>query len=311
MNALQEILNSGEVSEKTRKMVESLERTGKLALEAYYDETSDFYQHAKSELIADRFSLNISSEKDIFLYHYTSISSFEKILRSGNFLMTSIYYENDPKEMRYTCDLVCVALEEMGAGIEIREIFKKLFQTPIFDSYVWSFSLNAASQALQNYGEIALGFDAQSLGDDLSKQFEIKDYEATANDQGFVMLLKVEYDRDIQMEYIRPIAREWWYAYQNIDKDPDDMGNLIQICLGVTAILSICFKQPILRQEEEVRFVVMHAIEDNKLHPDNYMNEKPVISAKIAPALLNKVIVTHKAKERQNEVKQILEEKWF
>ena len=44
--------------------------------------------------------------------------------------MTSIYYENDPKEMRYTCDLVCVALEEMGAGIEIREIFKKLFQTP-------------------------------------------------------------------------------------------------------------------------------------------------------------------------------------
>ena len=125
------------------------------------------------------------------------------------------------------------------------------------------------------------------------------------------MLLKVEYDRDIQMEYIRPIAREWWYAYQNIDKDPDDMGNLIQICLGVTAILSICFKQPILRQEEEVRFVVMHAIEDNKLHPDNYMNEKPVISAKIAPALLNKVIVTHKAKERQNEVKQILEENGF
>lgn len=289
------LLNKKEVPTETKEMINTLNEQGKSALNDFYDENSDFYQHAEPSILANKLSLD-PTVSDFMIYHYTNVESFQKIAESKEFYIKSIYYENDPEEVTYTYQLAERELSRLGAPEEVCSIFSQMVKSQTFDHYVWSFSLNPASQALQNYGDIALGFSAKELGNHINH----------IRENGFTLLINIIYDEKIQLKYIRPIMRQWWYAYQNIYIDPDDMMKIIISCFGVLSFLSICFKNHRLYQEEEIRFVFMNINDDNQLHFDKTVNGNPIIALRLEPTLLKELIVTHKADKKIDQIKKIL-----
>lgn len=115
------------VEKKLKEELWNVNNEGVKALRELVDENSVFQKHTSGENIARRFDVDpLKVDTD---YHYTDIRRLEKINR----LSTIIY-----KRMRKTA-------------------FNQDTQSTIFDSYIWSFSANKNNQALNNYGEIAIG----------------------------------------------------------------------------------------------------------------------------------------------------------
>lgn len=90
---------------------------GMQLLNDYYDKNSNFYQHAQPEIIANEFYADPNKLKK--LYHYTSYEAFERILSSSTFLIGSIHYMNDNKEIKYVYELMKKELKLLGAPNDI------------------------------------------------------------------------------------------------------------------------------------------------------------------------------------------------
>ncbi len=311
LEKLNKILESSKIPEAIRKMIDNLDEDGKTALNDFYDENSDFNRHAKPDLIAHRFYPDEKGVTD--LYHYTTVDSLKKIVFSKTFYFGSIHSMNDKKEVDYTYELGKKELENLGANsTEINEFFASRKKLP-WDQYIWSFSANKNSMALQNYGEIALSFNRQKIQENLSKRFSIGANSFSDFDvgNGFVFPLKVEYNKENQLEYINPVAREWLYAYRNLNKDPYDMLEIMKHSMGALFLFSLCFKNPCLYQEEEIRFVVLKINDNNDINPEKVINNRPFISCDFNPELLRSIVLSHKAYTRENSIRKILDQSGF
>ena len=99
------------------------------------------------------------------------------------------------------------------------------------DVYVWSFSENDYSQALSNYGDIALGFDSQGIMEQLASYYSKgkKTLDEYTVGNAYVFPVKVEYDYEVQSKYIKALAHAWLVAHDNFKYDPDDM----EVIIGV------------------------------------------------------------------------------
>lgn len=311
MKELEKILKDPKVSEDVKRIVQSMNKDGLQLLNDYYDENSNFYQRAQPELIANEFYANPKKIKN--LYHYTTYEAFEKILSSSTFLIGSIHYMNDDKEIKYVYELMKKELKLLGAPDYIILKLEELNTILPDDVYVWSFSENDYSQALSNYGDIALGFDNQEIMECLasyySKRKKTLDEYTVGN--AYVFPLKVEYDYEVQSKYITTLAHAWYVAHDNFEKDPYDMDEIIKSIVQALHFFSLFFKNPILRQEEEIRYIIFNINEDNLLNPELYMNNKPFTSCKITNEILKEIIINPNSDKNIKEVKSMLIRKGF
>lgn len=306
METLNKILNSGNIPFNTIEMIKKLDEDGKKLLNDYYDEDSDLWKYVQREKIAKRFY----ADPDIVetLYHYTSYDSFEKIIDSYQFLVGSIHFMNDNQELKYTFNMMKNELENIGAPREVIQNFESFVAEVQLDAYIWSFSENNHSQALQNYGDIALGFNNQQIMNQLGTKYSkgAKNLNEYTIGNAYVFPVKVEYDSSIQRNHINTIAKSWYTCVRNINIDPDDMSQILGDLVQALIFFSLIFKNPKLYQEEEIRFIVLKIGENDKINPDLYLNQKPVINCEFKSEMIQKVILSNKLKNHFDAVKRSL-----
>lgn len=306
MKELAKMLKDSNVPESVKRTVQSMSKEGRQLLNDYYDLNSNFYQRVQPELIANEFYANPKKIKN--LYHYTTYEAFEKILSSSTFLIGSIHYMNDDKEIKYVYELMKKELKLLGAPDYIILKLEELNTILSYDVYVWSFSENDYSQALSNYGDVALGFDSQEIMEHLASYYSKgkKTFDEYTIGNAYVFPLKVEYDYEVQSKYIKTLAHAWVVAHDNLKYDPDDMKEIMVSVALALDFFSLFFKRKYLRQEEEIRYIIFKINEDNILNPEMYINNKPFTSCKITNEMLKEVVINPKSGKKVDEVTDIL-----
>lgn len=301
------------VEKKVKAELSDLNDEGIKALKALMDGNSDFQKHASGENIARRFY--VDPLKVDTVYHYTDISVLKKLIYSRQFYMGSAYHMNDPLEIKYTYDISQKILDEMGASQDEKMAFNQDTKSTIFDSYIWSFSANKNNQALNNYGEIAIGIDVQKLQNHLANRNTNLYFENMHEGNGYTFPLYVEYNEEIQNEYLRSVLKEWLLAYRGLKNTPLEKvaSDIAFECIQALFLFSLCFKRHLLYQEEEIRFVVERISISKEQKPDTHFNNRPVIITDFTPDMVSSIVVSHKngADKRIKEIKQYLIEHGF
>ncbi|MBM6812972.1 hypothetical protein [Limosilactobacillus reuteri] len=286
---------------------------GFAAIEEFQNKNSDFQQHANKYNIARRFYADPSDNKRV--YHYTKLDNLNEILSSGMFYMGSINDMNDPMEVKYTYELAVKVLKSIGAENHEISVFQKDYRVDFFDTYLWSFSYSDYNQALQNYGDIALGFDTQQIQTALANRYTKPYFQNMQVGNAYVFSLKVEYNLDIQKNYITSVMSEWLRAYRGL-RYPKTLpiANAIRLeCLQALFLFSLCFKRYKYHQEEEIRFVLEKLTKDNKSQSDLLFNGYPKSIAKITSNMLKEIVVTHTngADKKLKMIRAILDKNGF
>ncbi|UQS85666.1 hypothetical protein MOO46_03705 [Apilactobacillus apisilvae] len=290
------------------KIYDSLNQYGKSALNSITDENSDYQKHSHDH-IYKHFYINAHDIGEI--YHYTSIGALKNIVKTKLFYVGYIHSMNDPLEVRYTYRVAIKYLQQLGATKDEIKIFINDYQNINYDSYVWSFSPNRNSQALANYGDVALGFDSQKIQKKLSDQYTCPNFKRMEEGYGYVFPLKVEYDQNVHQEFIQPIIQEWLNSYRGLNGIWNSVARDIQNkCLSSLFLLSLCFKRQILWQEEEIRYVIVKP-KSNHFDASALVSDRPISLAKINPNILREVILSRNSESRKQEVKDILNDNGF
>lgn len=206
---------------------------------------------------------------------------------------------NDDKEIKYVYELMKKELKLLEAPNDIILKLEELNTILPDDVYVWSFSENDYSQALSNYGDIALGFDSQGIMEQLASYYSKgkKTLDEYTVGNAYVFPVKVEYDYEVQSKYIKALAHAWLVAHDNFKYDPDDMEVIIGSIVQALHFFSLVFKNPYLRQEEEIRYIIFNINEDNLLKPELYMNSKPFTTCRLTHEMLKEVIINPKSQK--------------
>ncbi|WP_105956414.1 hypothetical protein [Apilactobacillus quenuiae] len=290
------------------KIYDSLNQYGKSALNSITDEKSDYRTHSH-DIIYKRFYINAHDIGEI--YHYTSIGALKNIVKTKLFYVGYIHSMNDPLEVRYTYRVAIEYLKQLNATKNEIVAFVNDYQHNNFDSYVWSFSPNRNSQALGNYGDVALGFDSQKIQQKLSDQYTSPDFKHMGEGYGYVFPLKVEYNRKTHKEFIMPIIKEWLDAYRGLRGVWNSVAiDIRKKCLSSLFLLSLCFKRQILWQEEELRYVIVKPKRDN-VDSSTLISNRPISLARINPNILREVVLSRQSEYRKKEVKDVLNENGF
>lgn len=310
---LSDLINFSNLPKEIKEMLENLPKEGQQALVAMYDEDSDFIKYGSPNNIARDFLV----DDDAVLCHYTEFANLSSILESKKFWIKSKSYMNDPKEFLYTYELGGELLRELGATEDEICQFSEITKKVNFDVYIWSFSENVNSQALWgNYGNkkgIAIKMNQKNIMFNLANHFakEKSSLSEYKEENGYVFPLKVLYNKEEQKERISAILLQYLNAIRSFKFDPDDMQTIILECLSALTLYALILKDPILYQEEEVRFVINHIINDNKVHPEFEINNIPFVSCPISNDLISGIVIQTGSDISEIEVKKLLAKHGF
>ncbi|NDR76478.1 DUF2971 domain-containing protein [Lactobacillus sanfranciscensis] len=234
-------------------------------------------------------------DKGKTIFHYTTIHSLNKITKNHVFLIKAYDFMNDPIEFRYSHNLCIKLLKGLGANKKEIKKFKYYLinKNPFKDCYIWSFTENKNSQALYgNYSSkkdgIALEFNANKIQIMLSKYFNgnRKSFDEFNNENSFIFPLKVIYDINEQKKILLPVLNEYLQAYKSIKYDEKIMNEIIKTCLADLVIFSMSLKNPLLYQEEEIRYVVANINENDYKRPTKIMNGVPFMDVPFKGGIL-------------------------
>jgi hypothetical protein len=170
--------------------------------------------------------------------------------------------------------------------------------SPFNDLYVWSFTKNRTSQTLfgnysGNKNGVALKFKVKDIQRTLACRFSNgkNDLSHFSVGDAYVFPLQATYDKGVQREYLFPIIKEWLFAQRCLDKDSFDMYQILLVCMKSIKLFAMCFKNPLLRQEEEIRFIVANINSDKLMHPDLSINNVPFVKVGIGDDLIKEAIL--------------------
>ena len=255
---LSDLIDFSKLPKEIKEMLESLPEEGQQALVAMYDENSDLKKYGSPDNIAKDFLVDDAA----VLCHYTEFGNLSSILENKKFWIKSKSYMNDPKEFLYTYELGEKLLRNLGATEDEICEFSKVTKQVNFDVYIWSFSENVNSQALWgNYGNkkgIAIKMNQKNIMRNLASHFakgksSLRKYK---EGNGYVFPVKVLYNIAEQKERLSAILLQYLNAVRSFKFDPVDMNQIILECLSVLTLYALILKNPLLYQEEEVRFII-------------------------------------------------------
>ena len=301
-----QVVKDDNIPPKIMEMLERLDIDAQRLLADHYDENSSYYRRVQPENIAHTFG--VDPVKYPLLYHYTDLNALKAIVQSRSFLIGRYTNMNDKNEKKYAYNLFKNVLHESGATSDELNVFNNDIDTPTFDYYIMSLTHNKNSQALSKYGDIAIQFKTQDIQDHLAAKITPSYFYKKLNPgDGLVYPLRVLYNHKEQLNYINTIMHAWLIAFRNRERDLPDMLQIRSEVLKALALYSQCFKNPILYQEEEIRFVVVKVItQDNTVMPDLYFHGKPKIVLPIEPNMIDTIIVSHNLEDQINDISQML-----
>lgn len=299
-------IKDNNISHEMMEMLESLDINAQRLLADHYDENSNYYRRVQPVNIA--YTFGIDPVKQPLLYHYTDLNSLKEIIKSHKFFIGRYADMNDKNEKKYTYNLFKNVLKKSGATNNELNVFNEDIAKPAFDYYIMSLTYNKNSQSLANYGDIAIQFRTQDIQTHLANKITPPYfYKELHPGDGLVYPLKVLYNRKEQLNYVNTIMKAWLTAFRNKDRDYFDMSQIRNEVLQALEIYSQCFKNPILYQEEEIRFVVVKVItEEQPIMPDLYFHDKPKIILPIEPDMIDTIIVSHNLEDKMNLITQLL-----
>lgn len=242
--------------------IDNMSLQGKVAFFHYLYESSEFRKH--SSIVENVHKFAIDTSNDIKIYHYTTNESLKNILDSKYFRIKSYNYMNDTNEFKWASIIAVKHLSSIGADKHEIEAFENKVKKPPFKyCYIWSFTENSDSQNLfGSYGNksgLALEFSLQNIMRKLStiNANGKNDLDDFSQGDGYVFPLHVEYNKKVQEEYVYAVADEWLRAYRSFEDNPNYMAKIMLICEKNMFMFNLCFKNPLLYQEEEVRFLII------------------------------------------------------
>lgn len=294
---LKDMLEDSGTTDQVKKVLRGLPEDGKKAIDNFFDYTSAYNMHGSKDRFLEK--LSFLPNEDRILYHYTTVDSVKAILKSRTWFIKQKGFMNDHKELFYTIELVKTILTELKATPDEINVFDKIFKTtPIGDTYIWSFTENKASQTLfgnysVNSNGIALGLNSSQIEKELFTHFSHgKDSsEFFTNGDAYSFALKVVYDEKIQRESLEPIVKEWMLAYRGLKAMPKDREVILTNCLTTISFFALCFKNPLLRQEEEIRFVITYNGEVNKNYSEKTIDGVPYVTCEVSDFLIREAII--------------------
>lgn len=304
-------------SEKIRKQVKTPSDPGKVAIDNYLNTESEFYLHSNSNILAHKLSFDTSN--DISLYHYTTINSLKLILESRTWLIKQKDYMNDSKEFKYTVKLAETILKSFEATTNEISIFNKIIQSnPFGDAYIWSFTTNRASQTLfGNYSGkkdgVALRFNISDVHKALATYFSHGKSNPSdfTNGDAFVLPLQVIYDKEVQLSYLEPVLAEWLLAYRYLGTNYAALKEITVACFSAITLFGFSFKNPLLRQEEEIRFMVANKRTDDEIHSEITVEGIPYVKCNIDTRFIKEAILQPGNLTSIAELKELLKQYGF
>lgn len=303
-------LLTDDIPQKTIDMIKSLPDYGKKVILDCYNENSEFFMHCCPKIICNKFLFKGSK-----LYHYTDQRGLKGIIKSHEIRLNNIFMMNDNEEIQYTLKLCIEWLKNQGFKHMILD-FKDFFNSfSNFNAYIMSFSENDTSQALQNYGDYALSFKNKDIQKMLVTgsipQQKRKEKCSFSDLNAFSFPLKVVYNKKTQMEYISNVMNAWVSSFKCIRYDLNDMLEIMTYCVKAIFLFSLCFKNPILYQEEEIRFVTLFFDNQGKLKINYNTDGKNYVSFPFQTEILKSVVLSRKAKLTSNDVNRLLKNNQF
>ena len=310
---LSDLIDFSKLPKEIKEMLESLPEEGQQALVAMYDENSDLKKYGSPDNIAKDFLVDDAA----VLCHYTEFGNLSSILENKKFWIKSKSYMNDPKEFLYTYELGEKLLRNLGATEDEICEFSKVTKQVNFDVYIWSFSENVNSQALWgNYGNkkgIAIKMNQKNIMRNLASHFakgksSLRKYK---EGKGYVFPVKVLYNIAEQKERLSAILLQYLNAVRSFKFDPVDMNQIILECLSVLTLYALILKNPLLYQEEEVRFIINNINNGNKIHPEFEINNIPFVSCPISKDLISEIVIQTGSDISEIEVRKLLAKHGF
>lgn len=187
-----------------------------------------------------------------FLYHYTSVGTAEKIVRSRDLWATNIYYLNDGSEFDHGIELMRAELKKRATSNETARAFFGDAEWPAFDSpsvNVFVVSFSERGDLLSQWRSYCPPNRGISLG------FESRELQAEAAAQRFE-LVKCSYDVEAQKQAIGRMADEWLIAYGEAVKTGTQV-DVINRFVQSFAQLAASFKHSSFAEEREWRLIAV------------------------------------------------------
>lgn len=310
-----DMLNSSKLSVKEKEILRTLPNQGKVAINNFFDENSNIGSSAYLHRVLSKTSFQPNENE--LLYHYTTSDSVKKILKSRTWLIKQKSFMNDPKEFSYTIDLAKDILRNLEANTDDIAAFGDSFKrVPISDSYIWSFTKNKSSQTLfgnysGNKNGVALGLNSKEVQDVLCLHFlhGKSDPNSIAEGEAFPIALRVVYDEKVQRNYLKPLVEEWLLAYKNLESMPSCQRDICATCLTFISYFALLFKNPLLRQEEEIRFVITY--KGDKDYSERVINNVPYVKCEISPNIVREAILQTGNPMKVSELEDLFKECGF
>lgn len=307
---LSDFINFSDLPADMVNMLNNLPNEGELALIEMYDRNSDFFKYAEPINIAKDFM----TDDETTLFHYSTYENLKSIISGKKFWIKNKSYMNDPEEFLYTYNLCNELLKDIGANNVELNYFNEQIKIAPFDIYLWSFSSNADSQALWgNYGNkngVAITVNTKKIMKALALHFSNgkKTLDEYNEENAFVFPLNVEYDKEKQKTRLSAILKQWLRAFRSFEYDKADMNSIIEQCLKALFLYATFFKNPLLYQEEEVRFIVINITYGNNPRPEFWHEKVPFVTCPVSENLLDGLIIQTGSGIQHAEIEALFKE---
>jgi len=286
---LQELFDYCQIPESGQKYIEKYYK--EQALNAFYNNRDEFKYLNFISLIA-KFGVNVKERPYNYLYHYLFKNDLIQILKSGQFYIGKQDDMNDPQEHYFTMQRMRVWLlsKYKGQTNLVDDRFQDLFFKTPYWTYLWSFTTDRNSQAMQRYGDTCIRVDSKRVYDDLMESctnFKKGQRDTVPLTPPLLMPLKVCYDNNVINDYTEYLAD----AFSRYFEEDNEAG--MQEIIDFLKFYSMIFKNSILKEEKEIRFVLNRPIFTSKKPYDIEVSKKYKLIGKITPENLTSIIVNH------------------
>ena len=196
------------------------------------------------------------------LFHYTSLATFQEMLKSRTLWASHFRYLNDVTEFSYAIKVIAEKIEARIKDGEIlriaaKEIRDRLPSDLLKGPYVISFSENGDSLSQwRGYSWRTAGVCIGFNGAYLSKQVNVMRENVPGNENVYGYLVKCIYDREEQNARINDLIDFLLKSIEGKRIDDPTTGAHFGTFISIVPTIAPMFKDPAFREEKEWRIII-------------------------------------------------------
>lgn len=287
---LNEVCDYCNIAEDGKKILEKNYNPKDIVSE--FELNKDQFKYMNFISFLAKFGFDLNGPQNRYLYHYLFKNDLINILKSKKFYIGKQEDMNDTREKYYAMDRFrTFLLKEKADAKLIDKTFQDLFFKTPYWTYIWSFTPDGNSMAMQNYGDVAIRIKATDIYTDLqnrNNEFRRGQENIIPLTPPLLLPIKVCYSNNIHNEYLNYLADMFSsYFHKGNQKGMQDAVDYLKF-------YSMVFKNPVLKEEKEIRFIINRPLFMNKPPFDTKFHDKYKLIGSITPEILTSITVNHK-----------------